>query len=273
MNDENQMTGYKTFENLTRFREPLIDNILNLLDIEAGSKGIDIGCGIGRITKMLGNKTGANGKIIGLDFSKDLINYAKDRTEQKNIEYLQGDVNDLNIDPNSFDWIWSMDTIWTGPEEFGCPAKEPDQILKKLHHILKPGGMIYLVFWSSQKLLAGYPLLEARLNASPSANAPYLNDMNPLTHILCGKRWLSNANFNNIVAKSFIGDIEAPLNENDKKALTTLFQMFWGNSEKDVSMADWEKFNTICSPNSNEFILNSPDYYGFYTYSLFQGEK
>jgi hypothetical protein len=130
-----------------------------------------------------------------------------------------------------------------------------------------------LAFWSSQRLLPGSPLLEARLNASTSANAPYLNDMNPRNHILYGKRWLSNANFNNVVAKSFIGDIEAPLSENDKKALTTFFQMFWGNSEKEVSIADWEKFNAICSPNSNEFILNSSDYYGFYTYSLFQGQK
>jgi hypothetical protein len=52
-----------------------------------------------------------------------------------------------------------------------------------------------------------------------------------------------------------LGDIAAPLSENDKKALRTLFQMFWGSSEKEVSREDWEKFNAIRTPSSNQFIL------------------
>jgi demethylmenaquinone methyltransferase/2-methoxy-6-polyprenyl-1,4-benzoquinol methylase len=268
-----QMNDYNTFEYLTRFREPLIDTIINSLGIKPGSKGIDIGCGIGYVTNMLGTRVGHDGHIIGLDFSEDFIEYAKKNVKHNSIEFLHGDVNYLDFKQNSFDWIWSMDTIWAGPEEFGCPAEKPDQILNKLHQILKPGGMIYLVFWSSQKLLPGYPLLEARLNASTSANAPYLNNMNPDNHILNGKKWLSKANFKKIDAKTFLGDITAPLDENDKKALKTLFQMFWGSSEKEVSREDWEKFNAIRTPGSNQFILSSPDYYGFYTYTLFQGEK
>jgi len=275
MNDENQdqMNDYSTFEILTKFREPLINRIINSLNIKPGSKGIDIGCGIGYITKILSTKTGHEGKIVGLDYSEDFIEFAKKNAQQKNMEFHQGDINCLNYKRDSFDWIWSMDTIWAGPEEFGCPADNPDQILNKFHQILKPGGMVYLVFWSSQKLLPGYPLLEARLNAATSANAPYLNNMNPDNHILNGRTWLSKANFENIEAKTFLSDIAAPLSENSKNALKTLFQMFWGNSEREVSPEDWVKFNAICSPNSDEFILNSPAYYGFYTYTLFQGQR
>jgi len=49
--------------------------------------------------------------------------------------------------------------------------------------------------------------------------------------------------------------------------------MFWGNSSNDVSKDDWQRFKEICSPNSNQFILNQPDYYGYYTYTLFRGIK
>jgi len=267
------MSEYDIYENLAKFREPLIEKIIESLAIDPASKGIDIGCGIGRITNLLSNKIGLNKELIGLDFSEDMITYAKKNINHKNVKFLQSDVNNLKFNSNSFDWIWSMDTIWVGPEEFGCPAKEPDHILNQLYEILKPGGKIYLAFWSSQKILPGYPLLEARLNASTSANAPYLKDMDPNNHILNGQKWLSKAKFENIEAKSFVGDIVGPLSEINKTALTTFFQMFWGNSENEVTKEDWEKFNEYCSPTSDKFVLNNPDYYGFYVYTLFQGIK
>ena len=211
--------------------------------------------------------------LIGLDFSDDMIQYAKKHSKQANIKFIQGNVNNINFDSNSFDWIWSMDTIWIGPKEYGCPAEKPDKILNQLNKILNPEGKIYLAFWSSQKLLPGYPLLEARLNSTTSANAPYSHNMNPYNHILYVKKWLQNANFKDIKVKSFIGDIVGSLSENDKKALTTFFEMFWSNSESEVSKEDWIKFNELCSPKSEKFILNDPDYYGFYIYTLFQGTK
>lgn len=267
------MNEYDIYENLTRFREPLIEKIIKSLNINPDSKGIDIGCGIGRIANLLSNKIGLIKELIGLDFSDDMINYAKKNSEKENIKFIQGDVNNLKFTSNSFDWIWSMDTIWIGPEEFGCPAKSPDHILNQLYKILKPGGKIYLLFWSSQKFLPGYPLLEARLNATTSANAPYLKNMNPDNHILYGQKWLSKAKFENIKVKSFVGDIVGPLSEKDKTVLTTFFQMLWGNSENEVSKEDWDRFNEYCSPTSDIFILNNPDYYGFYIYTLFQGIK
>jgi demethylmenaquinone methyltransferase/2-methoxy-6-polyprenyl-1,4-benzoquinol methylase len=267
------MSEIDTYEILTEFREPLIVKIFDSLNIQPDSKGIDIGCGIGRITNLLAKRFGLNEKLIGLDFSEDMINYAKKNSTQENVKFLQGDINNLKFSSNSFDWIWSMDTVWAGPKKFGCPAEEPDEILNQFYQILKPGGKIYLVFWTAQKFLPGYPLLEARLNASISANAPYLENMKPDIHILNCKKWLKNANFLNIEAQTFVGDIVSPLSENEKCALSTFFQMFWGNSEKEVSKTDWENFKRICFANSNESVLNSPDYYGFYTYTLFKGKK
>jgi demethylmenaquinone methyltransferase / 2-methoxy-6-polyprenyl-1,4-benzoquinol methylase len=166
-----------------------------------------------------------------------------------------------------------MDTIWAGPKKYGCPAEKPDEILNQLYKILKPGGKIYLAFWSSQKLLPGYPLLEARLNASTSANAPYLNEMNPNNHILYGQKWLQNTKFEDVEVKSFVGDIVGPLCKSDKTALAAFFQMLWANSKSEISQEDWDNFIAYCSPESEKFILNDPDYYGFYIYTLFQGTK
>lgn len=273
MTDENQTDAYRTFEILTRFREPLITDMIHSLPVKAGSIGLDIGCGIGYITKILGEKAGPDGRITGLDYSSDFIKLAGRNTPQTNIRYQQGDVNRLAFAPDSFDWIWSMDTIWAGPKQFGCPTENPDPILKKLHQIVKPGGSVFLSFWTSQKLLPGYPLLEARLNGTTPANAPYLETMKPEEHVLNAKGWLSRANFKNITAKTFLHNIDAPLSDNSRAALSIFFRMLWGKAESEVSPEDWEAFNRICSPDSDAFILNSPDYYGFYTYTLFKGQK
>ncbi len=267
------MNDFEMHENLTRFREPLIEKIIDSLPIEPDSRGIDIGCGIGRITNLLHNKIDLKQKLIGLDFNKERIAYAKKHRAHKNISFIQGDINNLTFDSHSFDWIWSMDTIWAGPSQFGCPAENPDEILKQFYNILKPDGKIFLAFWSSQKLIPGHPLLEARLNAATSANAPYGNDMDPYSHMLYGKKWLRNAQFQNIEAHSFVGDINGPLNEEDNKAVNTFFQMFWGNAEEEVSTEDWKKFKDYCTSTSENYILNNPDYYGFFIYTLFSAIK
>jgi hypothetical protein len=38
---------------------------------------------------------------------------------------------------------------------------------------------VAILFWSSQQLLPGYPLLEARLNASRAARFPYTDNTKP----------------------------------------------------------------------------------------------
>ena len=267
------MSQIETFENLTRFREPLIGKIINHLSINTDSKGLDVGCGIGQITYLLSERLGKNGNITGLDYSPDFITHANQKYKKDNVDFIQGDINHLKLPSNFYDWIWSMDTVWAGPKKFGCPAKEPDKILDQLNNILKPGGKIYLLYWTSQKFLPGYPLLESRLNATTSANAPYLDEMKPYTHVMNGKKWLKNAKFSKIQVNTFVGDIVAPLNEKEKDALSVFFQMFWGDSQKEVSQNDWRKFNEICIPDSNQYILYNPDYYGYYTYTLFEGEK
>ncbi len=267
------MTQIEVYEILAQFRKPLIEKIIASLNIEPDSTGIDMGCGIGTTTHFLADKISSKGKLTGVDYSTEFINHAKQKTTDKNVEFRQGDINNPNLPTNSIDWIWSMDTLWCGSKELGCPAEEPDKILKQLYRALKPGGKIYLLFWTSQKFLPGYPLLEARLNASTSANTPYVEDMDSYTHVMNATKWLTKAKFSNVGAESFIGNIASPLTENDKKALTIFFEMLWGNTASEISKNDWGKFEEICTPGSDNFILNQPDYYGYYTYTLFKGTK
>ncbi len=264
---ENEISIYSC---LNEFRKPLLLEIINSIGLPAGSKGLDAGCGMGAITKLLYEYVGESGELTGLDFSKELIQYAQNKT--KNIKFIEGDVNSLPFTDNSFDWVWSSDTVWSGPKEMGCPSNNPSPIINEYCRVVKPGGSIILLFWSSQKLLPGYPLLESKLNSTSSANAPFTSGMDPIFHVLNMKYWLDKSGLEEIQAKTFLSDINAPLNQNDKKALKFLFDMLWYAGKTELNETDWKNYLRLTDSNSKDFILNNPYYCGFYSYTVFTGK-
>ena len=242
------MNSTHVYEVFTRIREPLLNEMLDHIGIPPGSNGLDI--------------------------SEAFIDYARQNNTDSQIECNQADVNKLALTENSVDWIWSMDALWAGPAEYGCATEDPSEIIDRLYRILRPGGKIYLAFWSSQKIMPGHPLLEARLNATPSANVPFREDMLPERHFLNAKKWLADTNFKNIQAKTFVGDISPGSNDEEKQdAIVMLQEMLWGKAENETNSDDWARYKALSDPESEECLFNSPHYHGFYTYTLFQGQK
>jgi demethylmenaquinone methyltransferase/2-methoxy-6-polyprenyl-1,4-benzoquinol methylase len=47
--------------------------------------------------------------------------------------------------------------------------------------------------------------------------------------------------------------------------------MRWPGVEAGFSKEDWAEYQRLCMPESPEYILNQPDYYAFFTYSMFSG--
>jgi hypothetical protein len=62
-----------------------------------------------------------------------------------------------------------------------------------LAEAVSPGGLIAILFWSSQRLLPGHPFLEARLNATRAACYPFQEDWGTRAHILSAPLWLCEA--------------------------------------------------------------------------------
>ena len=260
-------------ECLTKFREPLIRQIITSLHISMCTRGLDAGCGLGFFTHLLARQTGMNGHVTGLDISKELITLARKEYANPYVDFATGDINHLSFEPATFDWIWSMDTLWPGSPENGCPFTSPDPVMKSFYRLLKPGGRLFLLFWSGQKLLPGHPLLEARLNATVPANAPFTPDMDPYLHILNCKHWFQNAGYDEIESITFVRNVCSPLCDNSKKALAILYRMLWGNSREELPEDIREQYFRFCIPGSAAFIPDQPHFCGFYTYTLFMGTK
>ena len=250
-------------------REPTLREIINSLNLPKGSKGLDAGCGIGLPALMLAEAIGKDGHVIGLDIVPDLLAYAKKLVKKsgfsKQVTFKEGSISKLPFDNNTFDWAWSADCV-------GYAPGEPLPLIKELARVVKPGGIIAILAWSSQQLLPGYPQLEARLNATSSGIAPFIKGMKPEYHFFRMLRWFRKAGLKESYARTYTGSVYAPLSNEIRTALISLIQMRWTSLKSELSSDDLEEFQRLVKPESPDFILNLPDYYAFFTYSLFYGK-
>lgn len=259
----------KSLELANPLRKPIISKIIESLHIPKGSRGLDTGCGIGMYTLLLAEAVGPEGYVTGLDITKEFLEVAIGLTSKsragKRIAFLEGSACNLPFAENTFDWACSMDFA-------GYAPLDPVLLLKEMGRVVKPGGTVFIMMWSSQMLLPGFPMLEARLNATTSGIAPFKTAMNPESHTMRGLGWFHRAGLPETEARTFVRDVCSPLTPEIKTALVDLFHMRWGGVYSEVKPAEWTDYQRLCRPESPDFILNIPDYYGFFTYTLFKGK-
>lgn len=249
-------------------REPLLRSVIEALQLSPGSIGLDAGCGIGLQALLLAEAVGSAGHVTGVDISPALLAVGRDIVQRagyaERVTLTEGTVSRLHFADNSFDWAWSADCI-------GYPAGDLLPALHELARVVRPNGRICLLGWSSQQVLPGYPVLEARLNATCSAYLPFLTGQAPEQHFTRAVRWLQDAGVAEVTAQTFVGSVQSPLSMGERLALLDLFAMLWGQPQPGVSAQDWAAYQRLCRAESADGILDIPGYYAFFTYSLFQG--
>ena len=251
-------------------REPMLREAIQALKLDTGSQGLDAGCGIGLQALLLAEAVGPTGHVTGLDISEEFLLYAKGVVGRsplsERVTFKQGDVNNLPFNDKTFDWVWSVDCV-------GYPTEEnPLSTLKELARVVKPGGSVAILGWSSQMLLPGHPLLEASLNETCSSYIPYIKEKKPESNFLSALGWFRDLGLEDTTTRTFVDEINAPLSDDIRTALISFFEMLWGEPQPEVSEEDWAEYQRLCLPDSPDFILDRPDYYAFYTYSMFHGK-
>lgn len=250
-------------------RGPLLRSIAAALELPPGSRGLDAGCGVGLQSRLLARAVGPVGRVTGVDINPELLGRAAQLAREEGLEgqidFKPGSITGLPFPDGSFDWVWSADCA-------GYPHGELPAILHEFKRVLKPGGRVFILAWSSQQILPGYPLLEARLNADCSSYRPYLVGEDPEGHFLRALRWFKEAGLEDARGLTFVSDVQAPLAPDLRRALASLIDMLWDVERLAMlSPSERDDFHRLCQANSPDCILDSPGYYAFFTYTLFKG--
>jgi SAM-dependent methyltransferase len=121
--------------------------------IGPGRRVLDLGCGPGKTSSILHEMTQPGGGVLGLDFSKDRIEIARQRYgERANIDFEVHNFYDPLDRFGLFDCIWVRFIL-----EYH--RKKSNTIVKNLARSLKPGGSLCLIDLDNNAL-NHYPLPE-----------------------------------------------------------------------------------------------------------------
>lgn len=266
--NNSRMNADEESQYLTNMREPVVHSAIQALQLPPGSKGLDIGCGIGSHTLLLAEAVLPEGHVTGLDLSPAQLEHARKAAKKsdlsKQVFFREGDMNNLPFDDDTFDWVWSMDCV-------GYAPAEPLPLIRELVRVVKPGGSIAILAWTSQQLLPGYPTLEARISGTSAGIAPFVQGKRPGAHFMRALGWFHEAGLEALTAQSFVGTVNAPLRDEVRAELISLFRMRWPGVQSELTPEDWAEFQRLCQPESQDFILNLPEYTAFFTYTLFRG--
>lgn len=103
--------------------------------IKQGDTVIDLGSGAGNDCFVARCETGGTGRVIGIDFTPEMIAKAKANAANRgytNVDFRQGDIENMPVGGNSADVVVSNCVLNLLPSK--------DKIFKEIFRVLKPGG-------------------------------------------------------------------------------------------------------------------------------------
>jgi SAM-dependent methyltransferase len=118
-------------------QKPLEREVIERFAQRVAGKGrvMDLGCGPGQLAHFL-HERGVD--VFGVDLSPRMVEEA--RRANPGIEFQTGDMRKLDIEEGSLAGIAAMYCI------IHIPREEVTDVLKGLRRLLRPGGMLLLVF-------------------------------------------------------------------------------------------------------------------------------
>jgi SAM-dependent methyltransferase len=134
----------------TRILWPQERELLSRHGLEKNMRVADICCGCGDVSLLIGREFEPR-YVLGVDHSEPAIQYARNLQREfqvNNAEFQRGDATSLMLHDNSFDFVACRLSLQI--------FSQPEQILKELIRITKPGGRIYTLC-EDYDLVVGYP--------------------------------------------------------------------------------------------------------------------
>jgi SAM-dependent methyltransferase len=116
-----------------------VANPFALGKLEQGEVVLDVGSGAGTDSLMAAQMVGPEGRVTGVDMTQEMLAKARAAAAEMkatNVEFVEGEVETLPLEAETFDVVISNGVIDLVPDK--------DAVFSEIHRVLRPGGRIQI---------------------------------------------------------------------------------------------------------------------------------
>ena len=115
---------------------------LRLMDLRAGQRVLDLGCGAGWATRLLARAAAEDSigetNVVGLDVSDEMIRLARETSREfSNIRFVVGSATQIPERDNFFDRVLSVESFYYYPDQ--------GLALDEVFRVMAPGGRLFIL--------------------------------------------------------------------------------------------------------------------------------
>ena len=121
-----------------RWSRAVAGEFLAWLEMPAGSRWLDVGCGTGALAQTI-LQTAAPAGVLGIDSSQEFVEFAQRRLRDDRATFRVADAEALHVDPGAFDAVVSALAVNFLPR--------PDRAVAEMARAARPGGTVGAYVW------------------------------------------------------------------------------------------------------------------------------
>jgi ubiquinone/menaquinone biosynthesis C-methylase UbiE len=125
---------------LERTASALDSFALDRLDLRAGHRVLDVGCGAGAAFPALCSAVGPHGRVLGVDFSDRMLDRARERIAQyrlAQVDLVHAEISRAELEPAGFDGAVAVFAL--------SAAADVDGAVRTVQRALRPGARLLVI--------------------------------------------------------------------------------------------------------------------------------
>jgi ubiquinone/menaquinone biosynthesis C-methylase UbiE len=182
--------------------------VIDLAHPQKGDRVLDVACGTGIVTRLVANRVGPSGAVVGVDLNPGMLKvaqavYPPGSRSGGPIEWHEASADNLPFPNASFNVVYCQ----LGLQFFADRAAA----LREMHRVLASGGRLGLMVWRGIDESPGFAVLAEALDrhvgqaAANIMRAPFvLSNANELAALV------RNAGFRDVVMQQRVGTVRFP---------------------------------------------------------------
>jgi SAM-dependent methyltransferase len=130
-------------------------DLLDAAEVRVGQRVLDVACGTGVVTRLLAERVGSTGRVVGFDFNPGMLAAARAAAPGRAIEWLEGNAMSKPLPDATFDAVVCQQGLQFIPDKLAA--------LREMRRVLVPSGRLAMSLWRSVEHAPGFRVLEEAL--------------------------------------------------------------------------------------------------------------